>query len=216
MDKFILVSLDSDKKVLKESVDMHALVSKSFGYKSDISSVCESMDVLSGNGYRVIVEAETPFMHSEEMVLNEGLKELYNKFKEKFGGTKDEFEDWYQERMAEKREAGTDTSTVAREPRALGGHKVTGPAPIKGVGTGHSVDTRSKRLRTPVAPKESEEEIKARQDKVAKARKMIPATKAYIKKMFANDKESFVTLMNELTDLFEREWKQPLEDVAKF
>lgn len=111
MEKFIIVSLDADKKVLRESIDMNALVIKSFEFKKDVSSVYESMDVLNDNGFRVIVEGVTPFIHNNGMVLTEGLKELYTKFKEKFGGSKDEFEEWYKDRMAEKNDEKNTNNT---------------------------------------------------------------------------------------------------------
>jgi hypothetical protein len=120
MNKFILVSLNEDKKVLKESIDIHGLVTKSFDFKSDVSSICESMDILNENGFRVIVEGATPFIHNNGMVLTEGLKELYTKFKEKFGGSKDEFEEWYKDRMDEKNdEKNTDNTSSDNNPPSI-------------------------------------------------------------------------------------------------
>lgn len=217
MEKFIIVSLSKDKKVLKESIDMHTLVTKSFNFKADVSSVCESMDVLTENGFRVIVEAETPFIHSKQALTEGRLSELYSKFKEKFGGSKDEFEEWYQERMAEKREAGTDTGgdEYVRE-RQVGGHSSSTPAPIKGVSGGTTVNTASRRLRTPVAPKESPEDIKAKADKVSKARKVLPATKGYIKKMFAQDPKMYRQLMSELIADYEATVGEQFKSLAAF
>lgn len=219
MEKFILVSLDANKKVLKESVDLHGLVSKGFEFKSDITSVCESMDVISANGYRVIVESQTPFIHSSNTLTEAGLADLYKKFKEKFGGTKDEFEEWYQEKMAEKQAAGTDNGAgipPSMKNRPIGGYTSGSPVPIKGVGGGTSPRPMSMRTRTEPAPRDSEEDIKAKQDKVSKSRRMINPTKAYIRKMFSNDKESYVKLLNELIADFKQNWEEPLSEIAKF
>lgn len=217
MDKFILVSLDKNKKVIKESIDMHTLVSKSFRYKSDISSVCESMDILHEHGYRVIIEAGTPYIHNSTHTLTEGrLSDLYNKFKEKFGGSKDEFEEWYQERMSEKREAGTNTP---REDyvsnRQVGGHTTTS-SPIKGVGGGSTISTAPRRSRPSLDSNESPDDIKAKSDSVSKARKLLPATKGYIKKMFAQDPEMYRTLMNELIADYEETVGKQFKSLATF
>lgn len=217
MEKFILVSLDADKKVLKESIDLHGLVSKGFELKSDITSVCESMDVLSENGYRVIVEAETPFIHSEESSLNEGLGDLYNKLKEKFGGSKDEFEDWYEQRMAEKKEAGTDDRVGV--PDSIKNRRASAAAataaPIKGVSGGGAIATPSMKNRSVPEPRDSEADIKARQEQVKKTRRVLPATIGQIKNMFGRDRESFLILMKELNNFYEENWEKKIEDVAK-
>ena len=117
MENFILVSLDADKKVLRESIDLYGLVLKGFEFKSDITSVCESMDVISEHGYRVIVESGTPFIHKPSALTEAGLADLYKKFKEKFGGTKDEFEEWYRTKMEEKKAAEAKSAEKAPEPQ---------------------------------------------------------------------------------------------------
>jgi hypothetical protein len=217
MNKFIIVSLDKDSNVLKESVDLRGLVSKGFELKSDISTVCESFDVLHENGYRVIVDSEKPFIYSEQ-ALNEGLKDLYEKFKEKFGGSKDEFEDWYQTKLADMKEKGETIGTsIPSSIRDQSYNRSTGgtPAPVKGVTGGTSSSDYGSR-RTEVTPVSNDTATGSGSEAAAKSRKMIPATKAYIRKMFIQDKASYKQLMNELIADYEKNVNEPLESLAKF
>lgn len=104
MSDFILISLDANKNPLKESVDINGLIDKASSI-SDMTSVMESLDVLSENGYRVIVNTDpSPYIYGNS--LNEGIKELYNKFKDRFKN-KDEFEKAYEAIREKKMKEGT-------------------------------------------------------------------------------------------------------------
>lgn len=201
MQKFTLVSLDSNLKPLRESVDLFELVDRSLVFNVDVSTFIESFDTLAENGYKIIVESEQPYLY--ESALHEAsIKELLQKAKEKFGNYgNDEFADWYKQERAKREAAGAYKHPVAPS-RAVAAPRTPGDVFNKNVTPGTAAPASySRRLRQPEAPEApttSPEEVQAY---VKKVNNMIGATSTVLKKLYAMDKDAYFKAMDRLTQL---------------
>lgn len=199
MKKFILVSLDADKKPLRESVDLFELVDRSFMYKSDLSGVTESFDILTEHGYKIIVESSQPFLY--ESALHEAsIKELLQKAKEKFGGNKDEFNDWYKEERAKREQAGSYKPPVVPS-RAVSSPVSAGSVFEKNVTPGTSGTPYSRRLRTDDAPAAPTTSPAVVQEYIKKVNNMVTATGTVLAKLYEMDKDAYFAAMDKLTQV---------------
>ena len=220
MNKFILVSVDGDKNVLRESVDMFNLVDKSMQFESTVSSAMGAFNVLHENGYKIVIQSDSPYLY--EAALHEAsIKELWGKVRDQFGKEGDEeesFDDWYASEKAKRQEAGT-WSPVSSENQKNASSGAT-PSAVRGVSNGSAGSSYSKRTRSddseevksPVKKTITGEEL----DKYKKNSKVILRTaKSILQKLFDNDKDSFTEFFNDIKgieDLFERKYESLTEN----
>lgn len=110
MNMFTLVSLDTNNKAVTESVDTEGLMRTAMRF-SKVTTINESLDTLTKNGYRVIInDPKNPYVHGSDRGMYEEAnpqhKQLRQKIEDKFSN-KNEDANSYESIRATKMQDGT-------------------------------------------------------------------------------------------------------------
>lgn len=111
MNMYTLVSLDTNNKAVTESVDMEGLMHTAMRF-NEVTTVNESLDTLTKNGYRVIInDSKNPYVYGSESGINEAAKlqhkQLRQKFEDKLNNKNDDDANSYESVRATKMQEGT-------------------------------------------------------------------------------------------------------------
>lgn len=109
MNMFTLVSLDNNNKAVTESVDINGLMRSALRF-TKVTNVNESLDVLTNNGYRVIVhDSKNAYIYTSGSGIYEEANPKHKQLRQKFEDKLNKVEDTnsYESIRAAKMQDGT-------------------------------------------------------------------------------------------------------------
>lgn len=109
MNMFTLVSLDNNNKAVTESVDINGLMRSALRF-TKVTNVNESLDVLTNNGYRVIVhDSKNAYIYTSGSGIYEEANPKHKQLRQKFENKLNKVEDTnsYESIRAAKMQDGT-------------------------------------------------------------------------------------------------------------